>query len=167
MCGKILFIQIFCFFFFAYSRAQEYPYFHALASRFAQRLSDSRSVPGCLALPMNICWRCPSVVLALKHLACTTRQQPQPRWQLNRLIISTQNSDVPHKHCGATLAFSLGIAEDVRQVIVVINRPQRSSWWKAAEIGCILVETKHLYCLPSCCTLILKRIECPECFIGV
>lgn len=90
-------------------------FIYALTSRFVQRLSDSRSVPGCLALPMNICWRCLSVVLALKHLACTTRQQPEPRWQLNRLIISTQNSDVPHKHCGATLAFSLGIAEDVGQ----------------------------------------------------
>lgn len=57
-----------------------------------------------LALLMNICWKCLSVVLPMKHLARTARQQPEPRWQLNRLIISTQNSDAPRKHCGATLA---------------------------------------------------------------
>lgn len=74
------------------------------------RLADSRSVPRWPALPMSICCQCLSVILPMKHLALATRQQPEPRWQLNSLIISTQNSDVPHQRCGATLAFCISLS---------------------------------------------------------
>lgn len=68
------------------------------------------------------------------------------------------------RHCWRCQAGNHGHQQAPTQYLV--------SRWKAARIGCILVETKHLvspveYCLPSCCTLILKRIGCPGCFIGV
>lgn len=82
----------------------------------------------------------------MKHLARATRQQTQsPDGKLSRLIISTQNSDVPHQHCGATLASCVCVCssaeedvcharyKDVKCVITVVARPQRSAWRPDAE----------------------------------
>lgn len=173
--GKYFLFKFSTFFFWLIREHRNIHIFiYALTSRFVQRQSDSRSVPvSCSAhehlLEMSLCGISPEAP-GLHHTPATRAQMAakQANYFNTKLWCLTQtlwgHLGILSRHCWRCQAGNRGHQQAPTQYLV--------SRWKAARLGCILVETKHLvspieYCLPSRCSLILKRIECPECFIGV